>query len=556
MATKPLPATAANDQSSSASDVSPISKELIVGLVGHAGAGTSTAGKRIRVLLEHHGYHVIPIKFSDLIVEILQPNIQELEEGTKAGRSRFKRAAQLQNLGDLLRHDHGGHALAVAAIGRVKTSRGVAMPGEARLAFVLDSLKHPDEVRLLRQVYDHSFRLVAVHCDHSKRSIRLIGPETSDAKYGGVSEKDVKNFMSRDSKDSDNDNGQRVRDVFHLADFFLDNSVDSNSGAAMNNDIERFVRLLLDHQIVRPTNGERAMYHAYAASLQSACLSRQVGAALMSADGTLVATGTNDPPAFGGGIYHDESKPDNRCFAWKFNSETGDFFGCHNDRKKEELYRKISSWLAENMSLPIATFLHPPHELGGTDLAEAERKSVQDDIKNIFLSDVSKLRSMPGVRDAIEYSRAIHAEMTAVIAAARSGVSTAGTCLYVTTYPCHNCARHLVAAGVSKVYYIEPYVKSLAIELHSDSIVGEPPVVGTGVGGLPKQSQMAVAPFTGVGPRMYEDFFVKRGELKGADGKFTPSAGGIPFLAVRLRELDAVENEALKLIPDLGLVNQ
>lgn len=42
--------------------------------------------------------------------------------------------------------------------------------------------------------------------------------------------------------------------------------------------------------------------------------------------------------------------------------------------------------------------------------------------------------------------------------------------LYTTTFPCHNCARHIVAAGISKVYYIEPYEKSLALELHSDSI--------------------------------------------------------------------------------------
>ena len=42
--------------------------------------------------------------------------------------------------------------------------------------------------------------------------------------------------------------------------------------------------------------------------------------------------------------------------------------------------------------------------------------------------------------------------------------------LFVTTYPCHSCARHIVAAGIREVYYIEPYRKSLAIKLHGDAM--------------------------------------------------------------------------------------
>ena len=45
-----------------------------------------------------------------------------------------------------------------------------------------------------------------------------------------------------------------------------------------------------------------------------------------------------------------------------------------------------------------------------------------------------------------------------------------GGTLYTTTFPCHNCTRHIVASGIAKVYYIEPYAKSLALELHNDAI--------------------------------------------------------------------------------------
>ena len=61
--------------------------------------------------------------------------------------------------------------------------------------------------------------------------------------------------------------------------------------------------------------------------------------------------------------------------------------------------------------------------------------------------------------------------MEAIVSAARTGKpGIVGGSLYTTTFPCHNCARHIVAAGIVKVYYIEPYAKSLALELHSDSI--------------------------------------------------------------------------------------
>ncbi|MFP5454781.1 MAG: anti-phage dCTP deaminase [Alphaproteobacteria bacterium] len=525
-------------------EISPISKELVIGLVGHAGAGTSTAADRIHVLLEQAGYSLVRIKFSELIRQIDTRGVPEIEEGARKGLSRFTLATTMQDRGDKIREAHGDHALAVAAIARLKAKRGDAAPGERKLAFILDSIKHPAEVNLLRKVYDHSFRLVAVHCDASRREEQLIGDVTSTAKYGGAPVDEVRKFMDRDAKDDVHAHGQRVRDAFHLADFFLDNTANSHGGSAMNADISRFVNLLLDRDLVRPTKGERAIYHASAAALQSACLSRQVGAALIAEDGSVIATGTNDPPRFGGGVYDEDSKPDNRCFAWEFDAQTGKFKGCHNDRKKHELYDMIARWMSERLADPIADKLFPKEPFMGEDMHAQRREEARNQAAEALLEAASALGAMPGVKDAIEYSRAIHAEMSALMTAARNGTSTVGTALYVTTYPCHNCARHLVAAGVSEVYFIEPYVKSLASELHSDAITGEKPAAG-GV----KYTHMLVVPFTGVGPRMFEDFFAKRTALKGARGKFEPNPGGQPFYAVRLHELDLVEQEAMKLVP-------
>lgn len=540
----PIPVSA-NDQVNSTGihTVSPTSKELVIALVGYAGAGTSTAGSRIAAILEAADYKIERIQFSNLIRRLDGEESPELAEGNKKGRSKFERAVRFQNRGDEIRNKIGGHALSAAAVKSIREQRKGLVAGEGKIAFILDSLKHPEEVALLRRVYGKSFRLVAVHCGVDERFKRLFGNETSTAKYAGVERDELNRFIIRDAKDDSVDYGQRVRDVFHLADFFLDNSMVSPDGAGMNDDIDRFINLLLGNGLVRPTAGEKAIYVAFASALQAACLSRQVGAALIASDGRLVATGKNDPPKFGGGTYDEDSRPDNRCFAWTFDDNGVKFNGCHNDRKKSELYRRISSWMAHRLALPIAKRVLPPDNFMGVDRNSDQRLALSDSLAGALSDLADEIDGMPGIKDAIEYSRSIHAEMAALMAAARGGIPTKQSTMYVTVFPCHNCARHLVAAGVSDVYYIEPYVKSLAFELHSDSISEES---NEPIGD--KQTRMRILPFTGVGPRMYDDFFVKRGELKGVGGVYQPQAHGEPFSAVRLRALDGVEDVASEMV--------
>lgn len=55
-----------------------------------------------------------------------------------------------------------------------------------------------------------------------------------------------------------------------------------------------------------------------------------------------------------------------------------------------------------------------------------------------------------------KYSWTCHAEMNAIAFAARAGVSVRGATLVVTHAPCMICARLIVQAGISQVYYPEP----------------------------------------------------------------------------------------------------
>ncbi len=53
--------------------------------------------------------------------------------------------------------------------------------------------------------------------------------------------------------------------------------------------------------------------------------------------------------------------------------------------------------------------------------------------------------------------RTIHAETNAIIQAALHGVSTKGSTCYVTHFPCINCTKVLINAGIVRLVYSEAY---------------------------------------------------------------------------------------------------
>lgn len=53
--------------------------------------------------------------------------------------------------------------------------------------------------------------------------------------------------------------------------------------------------------------------------------------------------------------------------------------------------------------------------------------------------------------------RTIHAEMNAMLQCARFGVSTDGATLYVTDFPCLQCTKSLLQAGIQQINYLRNY---------------------------------------------------------------------------------------------------
>lgn len=492
------------------------SADLVFAIVAHIGSAEADVRRvLIEELTKSHEYTTHFIDTSSLITTAAKAVNNPLEEG----RSRLDRTENLQHKGDWLREKYGNGIVAGLSIQEIGKIRADKADSRNSLAFIVDSLKHPDEVDVLRDVYGEAFFLISIVCSLETRVHRLKQP----SKYGQdlaknivtaeELEKRINDIIKRDEADTTKkDFGQQVRKTLHRADYFINNS---DEGKDVGPQVRRLLRIIFGLELERPNHDERGIYSAWGAAMRSACLSRQVGAAVMDASGEIVSTGTNDVPRFGGGLYPkfseesegiDQAKHDHRCYhsdtdihrdqliqisrlnsplAGQINIE-GKSAYCRNDLVKQTIYEDIFHQL----------------QTQGLLAAEATLDSIREAIETTR------------VKDLVEFSRAVHAEMDALLSLTRSGGgSPVGGTLYCTTYPCHNCARHIVAAGIYEVVYIEPYPKSMALVLHSDAIEESVLPYATRT---PKEENQKVRfrLFAGVAPRRYADLFEKRTEIK------------------------------------------
>ena len=261
--------------------------ELVFAVVGPVGSGTSWISTALAGLLSNESYRadVHIIKASDVITTCMAdplPNGDTLQKVTA-----------LQDAGDRMR-ERDPAAVARELISSIRDKRWelekrtsmattvtaivprVSAETANRRVYILDSLKHPAEVELLRAVYKEAFCLIGVVCEEEVREDRL-----AKVKCPNSSLAEVRMLMKRD-EDADIDHGQKVKDTFHLADFFVHNSPDRYKDKAKKvpnpawdvpEQLGRLVDLLTFKKVVRPTPSETGMFHAYGAKMRSACLS-------------------------------------------------------------------------------------------------------------------------------------------------------------------------------------------------------------------------------------------------------------------------------------------
>ncbi|MBW1745496.1 MAG: cytidine/deoxycytidylate deaminase family protein [Deltaproteobacteria bacterium] len=70
-----------------------------------------------------------------------------------------------------------------------------------------------------------------------------------------------------------------------------------------------------------------------------------------------------------------------------------------------------------------------------------------------------------------ELCRGIHAEQNAIIQAALHGVSIKDATLFCTNQPCLICAKMLINAGITKIYYHSGYPDAMSIGMFKEANV-------------------------------------------------------------------------------------
>jgi deoxycytidylate deaminase len=453
--------------------------ELVFGLVYGAGADADPVARILGEQLEHYAYELRTIRLSNAFPGLTGHGDFRAETPTAT--------SELQDMGDELRERlDTNDALAQLAVYLIDSERKKRPGRNKRIAWLIRSLRRPEEVRFLRRVYGARFILLAAHVPEETRLATAQRKQrrwsaTTDHSY----EEEALHDLRRDERDPHTPYGQAMRDTFSLADFF----VDFRNTNRLRASLPRIVRLIFGETFETPTRDEQAMYLAHTASLRSAEMGRQVGAALVSSMGDTLAVGTNDVPAPGGGLYWEPTHPDEldgRDFAGEpaIDSNTD-----WQQRISRELLTAMGpDWLSAKKLAPIQSNSEVPSG-SGFDISDRALKE--------FLKHVAETR----FRRLTEFGRSVHSEMDALTTAARHGISTLNCTMVVTTFPCHNCMRHMVAAGICRVVYMHPYLKSLALELHNDSLAIEPEP------GTDTHGKVAIEQYVGVAPRGYAQYF-------------------------------------------------
>ncbi|WP_198919598.1 anti-phage dCTP deaminase [Pseudomonas chlororaphis] len=475
--------------------------ELVFGLVGPIGVNLEPLITILTSQLKTFNYTTKTIQLSKQI---------ELFLGTDHSKKpEDERIKNLMDEGTKLRiGGERGDAVALLGVAAIQRVRDNELEGKSESnAFILRSLKHPHEIQTLRTVYGKGFFLISVY---SPRDIRVnaLSERISKSQFGSSNNARSKaeELVERDELEENTSLGQDVKDAFPLADLF----VNSKSRSSLEVQISRFLQLIFGNLFHTPTRDEHGIYHARSAALRSSDLNRQVGAAILRVEGDLIAVGCNDVPKAGGDLYWPGDKGDARDFQKGMDSMA---------EERIQVIGELLERFKKNGLLINNTDSH--------DLNSLVQELVSGAKKNILKGT--------RVMNLLEFGRSVHAEMAALISAARLGISVRDATLYCTTFPCHMCARHIVASGIKRVVYIEPYPKSKAKQLHQDSISVDP--------STPSIDHVNFEPFEGVAPRQYQDIFDAREARKDDQGRAIDwrTTGGTPRFARFLNTYKDIE---------------
>jgi len=390
---------------------------LVIGLTGPIGSGVSTTAEA----LQQRGFRLV--KLSTPIKEELAKregvaNGQAINEQTVCD---FRK--KLQDIGNEGRKKSPDYWL-----------KKLDLDGTDDI--VIDGIRNFGEVQFLREKF-FKFFLIALHASLDTQWNRVN--RTYDGNYR-LFERDFKRDSTEDLPE-----GQQVSICVQNSDYVFVNEDDAGSSSTRCEHI--FERLKDDLQLMRkrddlstssycrpPTQDEVQMATAFAQSHMSRCCKRKVGAVIVDPRNIPLSLGYNENPV-------------------GMKSCITEFGHCFKDEDMHKKMEKMDGFNCPHCGQKIPT-MRSPWKCLNPDCGE--------NLKVVFFPS----RNM-------ELCTAIHAEERAV--RSLGGRSAEGGVLYTTTYPCFQCARYIVDAGIQRVVYVEAYPVTESEDfLRRNNVVVEP----------------------------------------------------------------------------------
>jgi deoxycytidylate deaminase len=287
--------------------------ELFIALVAAVGTDIGMISKEVSIELADYAYEVHPLRLSEYLAE---------EVGEDFKNKKFdEQLSDAMLAGDKLRAEwNRSDALALHAISDIVATRERLSPPVVgneqpdyldRHAFVLRSLKTPDELETLRAIYGPRLIVIAAYSpkDHRLEHLAMQIETSRGTKDRSSWVHQPEELIDRDEKE-ERARGQDVSGTFHRADFFIRGW----SRDVAREDIQRMMEILFGSPFRTPTRDEQGQFLAAGAALRSSEYSRQVGAAIVTPEGSVVAVGCNEVPKALGGSHWEEDGVGNRDF--------------------------------------------------------------------------------------------------------------------------------------------------------------------------------------------------------------------------------------------------
>ncbi len=163
----------------------------------------------------------------------------------------------------LRRHYKKKELLAEAAITYIKSDKVKKEDKsvKTKTVYIIDQLKRPEEIELLRIIYQHNFYLIGIVRD-PEHTVRNLKEDDSSLE-------DIYNIINVDDK-SDDDFGQRTSKAILDSDVFIKNNQSQKNN--LEKKINRFFGLIHGQNGLTPTIAEKAcIQHTLPPCNQLAC---------------------------------------------------------------------------------------------------------------------------------------------------------------------------------------------------------------------------------------------------------------------------------------------